>query len=53
MEMKMQEMREEIERLKVEIGTTPRASPIHTAMKDVTLVAGIKDWTTMQRSHCP
>jgi hypothetical protein len=42
--MDIQEMREEIERLKVEINTT-RASPIHTAMKDVTLVAGIKDWT--------
>ena len=38
-------MREEIERLKVEINTTPRASPIQTAMKDVRLVAGIKDWT--------
>ena len=37
-------MREEIERLKIQISTTPRASPIHTAMKDVTLVAGIKDW---------
>ena len=38
-------MREEIERLKVEINTTPRASPIQTAMKNVTFVAGIKDWT--------
>ena len=37
-------MREEIERLRVEISTTPRASPIHTAMKDVTLVAEIKVW---------
>jgi len=37
-------MREEIERVKVEINATPR-SPIQTAMKDVTLVAGIKDWT--------
>ena len=44
-------MREEIERLKVEISTTPRASPIHTAMKDVTLVAGIKDWTGVSRGR--
>jgi len=43
--MDIQEIREEIERLKVEINTTPRASPIQTAMKDVTLVAGIQDWT--------
>jgi len=43
--MDIQEIREEIERLKVEINTSPRASPIHTAMKEVTLVAGIKDWT--------
>jgi hypothetical protein len=42
----MQEMQAQIELLKIEI-STPRASPIHyvTAMKDVTLVAGIKDWT--------
>jgi len=38
-------MREEIERLRVEINATPRTSPISTATKDVTLVAGIKDWT--------
>ena len=38
-------MREEIERLKVEINATPRSSSIGTAMKDVRLVAGIKDWT--------
>jgi len=38
-------MQAEIERLKIEIAT-PRDSPIHTpaAIKDVTLVAGIKDW---------
>lgn len=41
----MQEMREEIERLKVEISITPRVFPMHNAMKDVTLVAGIKGWT--------
>jgi hypothetical protein len=42
----MQEMQAKIERLKIEI-STPRASPIQnmTAKKDVTLVAGIKDWT--------
>jgi hypothetical protein len=42
----MQEMQAEIERLKVQL-TTPRSSIIHSppAMKDVTLVAGIKDWT--------
>ena len=44
-------MREEIERLKVEINITPRASPIHTAMKDVTLVTGIKDWTGDSKSR--
>ena len=41
----MQEMQAEIERLKVEIASTPRASPVHTSMKNVMLVAGIKDWT--------
>jgi len=40
----MQEMREEIERHNIEISNTPRASPIHTAMKGVTLAAGINDW---------
>jgi len=30
--------------LKVEIVSTPRASPNHTTMKDVTLVAGLKHW---------
>jgi predicted mannosyl-3-phosphoglycerate phosphatase (HAD superfamily) len=45
MEPRIQEMQAEIERLKIEI-STPRDSPVHvTAMKDVTLVAGIKDWT--------
>ena len=39
--MDIQEMREEIESVKVEINATPR-SPIQTAMKDVTLVAGRK-----------
>jgi len=45
-EPRLQEMQAEIERLKIEIAT-PRDSPIHTpaAIKDVTLVAGIKDWT--------
>jgi hypothetical protein len=40
-------MQAEIERLKVEIASTPRDSPIHTtaAIKDVTLVAEIKHWT--------
>jgi hypothetical protein len=46
MEPQIQEMQAEIELLKIEI-STPRASPIHTppAMKNVTLVLGIKDWT--------
>ena len=46
MEPRLQEMQAEIERLKIETAT-PRDSPIHTpaAIKDVTLVAGIKDWT--------
>ena len=43
----IQKMQAEIKRLKIEIASTPRDSPINslTAMKDVTLVAGIKDWT--------
>jgi len=47
MEPRLQEMQAEIERLKIQIASTPRDSPIHTpaAIKDVTLVAGIKDWT--------
>ena len=46
MEPRLQEMQAEIERLKIEIAT-PRDSPIHTpaAIKNVTLFAGIKDWT--------
>ena len=31
--------------------STRRASPIHTTMKDVTLVSGIKDWTGDSRSR--
>jgi hypothetical protein len=44
-------MQAEIERLKIEI-TTLRNSPIHTpaAIKGVTLVAGIKDWTGTLRA---
>jgi hypothetical protein len=47
MEPRLQEMQAEIERMKIEIASTPRDSPLNqsTAMKDVTLVAGIKDWT--------
>jgi hypothetical protein len=46
MDPRMLEMQAEIERLKIEI-STPRSSVIHTppAMKYITLVAGIKDWT--------
>ena len=51
METNIREMQAEIERLKVEIASTPRASPIHTAVKDVTLVSGIKDWTGDSRSR--
>jgi len=51
METNIREMQAEIERLKVEIASTPRASPIHTAMKDVTLISGIKDWTGDSRSR--
>lgn len=47
----MQEMQAETERLKIEIASTPRASPIHTAMKDVTLIAGIMDWTGDSKGH--
>jgi hypothetical protein len=45
MEPKLQEMQAEIERLKIEVAGTSRALPVNSAMKDVTLVAGIKDWT--------
>jgi hypothetical protein len=43
-------MQAEIQRLKIEV-ITPRVSPI-PAMKDVSLVAGIKEWTGKQRSDC-
>jgi hypothetical protein len=48
----MQEMQAEIEQLKIEI-STPRSSVIHSppTMKDVTLVAGIKDWTGDSRGR--
>jgi hypothetical protein len=48
----LQEMQAEIERLKIEIAT-PRDSPIQTpaAIKDVTLVAEIKDWTGDSKSR--
>jgi len=39
----LQEMQAEIQRLKIEVASTPEASPV-SAMMDVTLVAGIKDW---------
>jgi hypothetical protein len=47
MEPRLQEMQAEIERLKIEIASTPRNSPVHTTavIKDVTLAAGIKDGT--------
>ena len=45
MDSVIQEMQTEIQRLKVEVSSTPRSSPIPT-MKDVTLIAGIKDWTS-------
>jgi hypothetical protein len=47
----LQEMRAEIEPIKVEIGSTPTASPINIAIKNVTLVAGIKDWTWDSRGR--
>jgi hypothetical protein len=50
METNIREMQAEIERLKVEI-SSPRASPIQTAVKDVTLVAGIKDRTGDSRGR--
>jgi hypothetical protein len=49
MDPTIQEMQAEIQRLKIEV-STPRASPI-PAMKDVTLVAGIKDWTGDSRGR--
>jgi hypothetical protein len=47
MEARFQELQDEIAQLKIEVGT-PRQSLDRmqvTAMKDVTLVAGIKDWS--------
>jgi hypothetical protein len=40
----LQELQNELQILKVEVASTPRTFPL-PAMKDVTLVAGIKDWT--------
>jgi len=51
METDIREMQAEIERLKIEIASTPRVSPVHTAMKDVTLVSGFKAWTGDNRSR--
>jgi hypothetical protein len=45
-----QDLKNEIQRLKVEITSTPRSSPI-AAMKYVILVAGIKDWTGDSRGR--
>jgi hypothetical protein len=46
-------MQAEIERLKIEVAN-PRDSQIHTtALIDVTLVAGIKDWkATIRDDRC-
>jgi hypothetical protein len=44
MDPMIQDMLTEIERLKVVVASTPRAFPA-PAMKGVTPVAGIKDWT--------
>ena len=43
----LQELHAEVQKLKLEVASTPRASPtcVAPAMKDVTLVTGIKDWT--------
>jgi hypothetical protein len=40
----LKELHSEIQKLKIEVASTPRFSPL-TALKDVTLMAGIKDWT--------
>jgi hypothetical protein len=40
----IQEMQTAIQKLKIEVASTPRSSPT-PEMKDVTLDAGIKDWT--------
>jgi hypothetical protein len=44
MDPMIQEMQAEIQKLKIEVASTTRASPV-PALKGVTLVAGIKDWT--------
>jgi hypothetical protein len=50
MDPMIQEMRTEIHRLRIGVASTPRASPI-SETKDVTLVAGIKDWTGDSIGH--
>jgi hypothetical protein len=53
MDARFQELQDEIERLKVEV-STPRQSLDHVqvaAMKNVTLVAGIKDWTCVSKGR--
>jgi hypothetical protein len=45
MEPRLQDMQAEIERLRIEVAGTSRALRLHSAVKDVTLVAGIKDST--------
>ena len=42
-------MQAEIQRLKIEVASTPRAPT--PAMKDVTLIAGIKDWIGDSKGH--
>jgi hypothetical protein len=44
MDPMIQEMQAEIQKLKIEVASTPRPSPV-PALKDVTLVAGIKHST--------
>jgi hypothetical protein len=51
MEPKLQEMQTEIKRLRIELAGTSRALPFHSAVKDVTLVAGIKDSTVHSKGR--
>jgi len=44
MDPMIQEMQDEIQRLKIKVASSPRSSPT-PAMKDATVDAGIKDWT--------
>jgi len=50
MDPMIQEMQAAIQRLKIEVASTPRSSPT-PAIKDVRLDVGIEDWTGDSKDH--